>query len=75
MASKVSQEKKEFDRVVAEGVLEYENGYLESVGLVERLVGIYFVVFPQGRESVGYPEPVRMVVGGGSGAGTSSKVK
>jgi len=73
MASKLSLEKKEFDRVVAEGVLEYENGYLESLALVERLVGVYFTAFPQGRESVGYPEPLRVDVGIGGGEGTSGK--
>jgi len=75
MASKLSAGKKEFDRVVAEVVLEYQNGYVESHELAERMVGLYFVAFPQGRESVGYPEPLRVGVGIGNGAGTSSEGK
>jgi hypothetical protein len=65
---------KEFRRRIAEAELEYVGGYVSAEAFAERVIGIYFLAYPDGRDSVGYPGGVGVEsVGGSDGCAEGTK--
>jgi hypothetical protein len=58
--------RKEFVVGVADASYDFNTGEIIAEAFAERVIGIYFLAYPDGRDSVGYPGNLGMELGGGS---------